>query len=60
MNQEREDVLFTVAKKLNLENYEYEMLIHDVNNLRGNEWTEYVEETGDKELIKAFKQVITY
>jgi hypothetical protein len=50
-------VCMEVTKKLNLSTYDAETLIHDVNNLRGNEWLEQVESLNDDNLTARFKLV---
>lgn len=57
---EREELLFEIAKQLNLSYRDYEMLIEDINNLRGDEWIETVSELQDKNIIKKFKEEIYY
>lgn len=48
-----------VSKQLNLSDVEEDGLLHDINNLRGNEWLDLVEENCDEETIKEFKKSIT-
>lgn len=55
---EKEEILFEIGKKLDLDAYDYETLTHDVNNLRGAEWLDEVASIGDKKLLKAFKKII--
>lgn len=52
------DILLTVAKKLNLTGYDYEQLVHDVNNLRGKEWLPEIEKLGSPDLLRKFKMVL--
>jgi len=33
------------------------MLLHDINNLRGDEWLETVAQNCSKEIIKEFKKI---
>lgn len=49
-----------VINTLNLSAADAEMLIHDVNNLRGHEWLEAIENLGDAELLASFKSAINY
>lgn len=56
----KDNLLFEIAKKLDLDAEEHEMLVHDVNNLRGDEWIEEIETLDDGELIEAFKELIHY
>lgn len=56
---EQDELLYTIAMKLHLGMEEYDMLIHDVNNLRGNEWIETVEQLNDEELIQEFKELVS-
>lgn len=45
-------------KKLGLEDeYDIETFVHDVNNLRGNEWLEDIENVCSPEEIKEFKEI---
>lgn len=53
-----EDIILEVVKKADLSATDMELLRHDVNNLRGNEWLDVVEDTGDKELLRVFKQML--
>ena len=44
---------------LNLDEDEEDMLIHDLNNLRGDEWIDYMVAAGiDKKTINNFKRFI--
>ena len=44
---------------LNLDEEEEDMLIHDLNNLRGDEWIDYMVAAGiDKQTINNFKRFI--
>ena len=51
------DVAKRIAKALKLNRRDFDMLVHDINNLRGDEWLEQVESIGDEELLKQFKEV---
>lgn len=51
------ELINTLVKKMGLNAYEANMLEHDINNLRGAEWLDQVEELGDSELTGAFKEV---
>lgn len=53
-----EELVLKITKQANLTNYESEMLLHDINNLRGNEWLDVVENYCTKDVIKAFKKII--
>lgn len=46
-----------IASKLKLSKGDYNTLLHDINNLRGDEWLEQVKSIGDEELLKKFKNV---
>lgn len=48
-----------ITKKLDLDAYEEDDLIHDLNNLRGDEWIDAMVAAGiDKKTIKNFKKFI--
>ena len=46
-----------IANKLNLSSNDYNTLLHDINNLRGDEWLEQVKSLNDEELLNRFKVV---
>jgi hypothetical protein len=50
----KEELIFKVARELDLSFEEKEMLLHDINNLRGNEWLEDVLENCTKNTIINF------
>ncbi|MBQ0142028.1 MAG: hypothetical protein KBT06_04390 [Prevotellaceae bacterium] len=54
----QDEILLKISHALDLSDYDFEMLTHDVNNLRGGEWLDQVKEIGDKELLKAYRQLI--
>lgn len=47
-----------IVKQANLNSYEADMLLHDINNLRGNEWLDVVEKHCSKRVISTFKKII--
>lgn len=52
-NEQWEEFL---SKELKLSNYESNMLLHDLNNLRGDEWVEVLHSVGmDTEIISQFE-----
>lgn len=54
---DKEELIYELAKKMGLSKYEHEMFLHDVNNLRGSEWLDQVQDLSDEELLKNFKEV---
>ena len=46
-----------IANKLSLSTHDRNMLIHDINNLRGIEWLDQVKSIGDESLLDMFKDV---
>lgn len=58
MNEiEKNELMHTIIRKLKLDSYNAEMFIHDVNNLRGDEWSEEVQSLGDEELWEQYKEL---
>lgn len=55
-----EDLINKIHKELDLTLDEVDDLIHDLNNLRGDEWLDIVEEGCSKNTIKKFKKFIDY
>ena len=55
---EVEELVTVITKEANLNYYESDMLLHDINNLRGNEWMETVKANCNKKTIREFKKVI--
>lgn len=55
-----EELVLKIAKQAKLTHEEREMLLHDINNLRGDEWLEVVEDCCSKKTIKEFKEIINY
>lgn len=52
-----ESIIFEIAKKLDLNKADEEMLLHDVNNSRGDEWLEQVKESCSEEDVSSFKKI---
>ena len=52
-----ESIIFEIAKKLDLNKADEEMLLHDVNNSRGDEWLEQVKESCSEEDVSRFKKI---
>ena len=48
-----------VKKACKLSKEDYNTLLHDLNNLRGDEWLEQVESCGDEKLIADFKAFVS-
>lgn len=55
-----EELVLKITKQAKLTREEREMLLHDINNLRGDEWLEVVEDYCSKKTIKEFKEIINY
>ena len=51
-------LILKIAKEMNLAKHEVEMLESDINNLRGDEWTEEVFESCSSETFKKFFKVV--
>ena len=52
-----EDLATKISKYLKLNNKEKDMLIHDINNLRGNEWLEDIKSLNKPDLTKKFIEI---
>lgn len=52
-----EELVNVISKEANLNYYESDMLLHDINNLRGDEWLNTVMQSCSKEIIKEFKKI---
>ena len=48
-----------IKKACKLSKEDYNTLLHDLNNLRGDEWLEQVESCGDEKLIADFKAFVS-
>ena len=46
-----------LCSKLNLNRYEASMLVHDINNLRGEEWLDQVKSLNDNNILLNFKKI---
>lgn len=55
---EVEELVNIISKEANLNYYESDMLLHDINNLRGDEWLNTVMQNCSKETIQKFKRII--
>ena len=53
-----EELVLKIAKEMELDSYSIEMLIHDVNNSRGDEWLEEILECCSTETFKEFSKII--
>lgn len=53
-----EETINKIVKQANLNSYEADMLLHDINNLRGNEWLDVVKKYCSKRVISTFKKII--
>lgn len=53
-----EELVNVISKEANLNYYESDMLLHDINNLRGDEWLNTVMQSCSKDTIRKFKRII--
>ena len=51
-------LILKIAKEMELDSHGTEMLIHDVNNSRGDEWLEEILECCSIETFKEFSKMI--
>ena len=54
---EVEELVNKITKQAKLSYYESDMLLHDINNLRGDEWLETINARCSKETIREFKNM---
>lgn len=61
------ELIYNIAKKLDLNYFDYQQMISDVNNGRGSEWYEVMREASEKKTkevkaleakIKEFKKLV--
>lgn len=52
------DLILKIAKELNLQSHEVEMLESDINNLRGDEWMEEILEVCSPETFREFFKIV--
>nr|DAL62332.1 MAG TPA_asm: hypothetical protein [Caudoviricetes sp.] len=55
---EIEELVNKITKEADLDFHESEMLLHDINDLRGDEWLEIIIERCKKETIKEFEKIL--
>lgn len=53
-----DELFLKISDEMNLNAYETEMLIHDVHNLRGDEWIEDIKERCSRATSKRFQATI--
>ena len=53
-----EELVNKIAKEVGLDSYEEMTLLHDINNLRGDEWLSIVVEHCSTETIEEFQKVL--
>lgn len=53
-----EELVLKIAKEMELNSYDTERLVHDINNLRGSEWLEEILECCSAETFKEFSKLI--
>ena len=53
-----DELVDDIAKQADLDSYESDMLLHDINNLRGDEWIEIIEEYCEEETKNQFFELI--
>nr|DAN90657.1 MAG TPA: hypothetical protein [Bacteriophage sp.] len=55
---EIEELVNKITKEADLDYYDANMLLHDINNLRGDEWLETIKLRCKKETIKEFEKIL--
>lgn len=53
-----DELVYDIAKQADLDTYEADMLLHDINNLRGDEWIEIIEEYCEEETKNQFFELV--
>ena len=53
-----EQLVHKISKQADLTYDEEETLLHDINNLRADEWLDIIEECCTKKVIKEFKNLL--
>ena len=53
-----DELVDDIVKQDDLDSYEADMLLHDINNLRGDEWIETIEEYCEEETKNQFLKLI--
>ena len=53
-----DELVDDIAKQADLDLYETDMLLHDINNLRENEWIDIIEEYCEEETKNQFFELI--
>jgi hypothetical protein len=54
----KRELILKISKEANLSEYDMNLLQHDINNLRGQEWDAFVKKYCSKETYKTFKETI--
>lgn len=52
-----EELAFKIAKQLDFSYEDFEMLLHDIKNLRKDEWLDIVEKGCTKDVVREFKLI---
>lgn len=55
---EKENFLWELCQQMRLDKDESEMFLHDVNNLRGDEWLSVVQESCSLQMFRQFKKLV--
>ena len=57
MEYSEEELIYNIAKKLNLSYFDYQQMISDVKDGRGDEWLDTVIRSKNEKLVKSFKRI---
>lgn len=52
------DIIHKISRQLQLNAIETDLLLHDINNLRGEEWLPDIEANCSQDIINSFKKLI--
>lgn len=53
-----EQLVHKISRQLQLNEIETDLLLHDINNLRGEEWLPDIEANCSQDIINSFKKLI--
>ena len=53
-----EQLVHKISRQLRLNKIETDLLLHDINNLRGEEWLSEIEANCSQDIVKTFKKLI--
>ena len=54
----KSELIFTISKEAKLSEYDTNLLEHDINNLRGQEWNAFVKKHCSQETYKLFRELV--